>query len=192
MRQDWQRCGICGSDQLWRDGEVPHWCEDCGAYYHFPSAQWCAPRTSKHTTAELPAQADHAALQEAKVKEVLVFLRDPNTYVVRPGHPLGVWMDDGLKIARLLEERFLSDPAEFSMKDRVEHVRRAAIAVGLTAFILSSGEDGARSIHWWNASDETVLFEWTQDADDILRMPDGQRVAERYTFFVGFGPQTDA
>lgn len=140
-----------------------------------------------NSTQKIPPVVDHTALSDAKVKEILRFLRDPNTYTIKPGKrpPLGVWMNDGIKMADLIERTFLAKEVELSVIERVEHVRRAAQAVDLTTFIFAATEpDGGVSAHVFNASTDGVLLEGTALN---AKMPlSGEFVEQRFDITLGF------
>lgn len=138
-------------------------------------------------TQKIAPVIDHTALQDAKVKEILRFLRDPNTYTVKPGkrQQLGVWMNDGIKMADLIEHTFLANEVELSVLERVEYVRRAAQAVDMTTFIFGPTEsDGGIGAHWHSASTDEVLLEG--NALNATMSLSGEFVEQRFDISLGF------
>jgi hypothetical protein len=137
---------------------------------------------------------DIEAIRQAVIKEVLQLLRDPQTYLVVPSGATvhltqgwdGPWLDDGCKLATLIEDRLLKDPASLSPALAAEYVRRAAVAANLTTFVFPpASEDGVLQAMFWNALDDTVLFEGWEREDPV--MPSGERVRDCVTFTIGFG-----
>lgn len=131
---------------------------------------------------------DIGEIREAAIKEVLALLRDPETYAVRAGEDLtGPWMEDGCRLAALVEQRLLTNPVELSPEARGQYVRHAAIAANVTTVAFPPPyDDGSMNAMFWNATTDHILFEG-QVEDEDARMPDGQRVRARASFTIGFG-----
>ena len=133
--------------------------------------------------------ADIEAIRQTAIREVLSFLRDPETYAVRVGEDLsGPWMEDGLRLAALVEQKLLTRPVELSPQARGQYVRHAAIAANVTTVAFPpSYDDGSMNAMFWNATTDHILFEGQAEEEEDARMPDGQRVRARVSFTIGFG-----
>lgn len=124
-------------------------------------------------------------IRQMAIKEALAFLRDPETYVVRPGDEMvGPWMEDGLKLAGMLESKLLGDPLELSLEQRAQYVRRAAVAANITTVAFPPPHDGNLQAMFWNATDDTILCEGTVEDEP---MPGGERTRVQVSFTIGFG-----